>query len=361
MKPEFALLPSDFYVLERSMRRAGHRAERNRVPAGTRWLRIRKVLALHAAAGLIGIGGALLTLPLRQQDIKVLIGPAPALAESTQNSAGVPFSDAPWLSPTAIEPLGRREAMARNLEIPISSGTVPGGMRLAPGNDAVTFKRALDCMTAAVYYEAGDEPVEGKRAVAQVIINRVRHPAFPSTVCGVVFQGATRETGCQFSFTCNGALQKRPVLAAWLSARAVAQSALEGWVDPQVGLSTHYHADYVVPYWASSLAKNVVIGRHIFYSWRGSLGQPAAFVQAYASREPVTDIWQSHSSRSAQASIALDPDVFNASGEGSQPAEGQSAPLHFPAPSITTRNAQRYAIAMDGERVSADAEGRVLQ
>ena len=123
------------------------------------------------------------------------------------------------------------------------------------------FLSALDCLTQAVYYEAGFESEAGKRAVAQVVLNRVRHPAFPKSVCGVVYQGSERTTGCQFSFTCDGSLARIPARTAWGSARQVAQSALSGWVERSVGTATHYHANYVVPYWASSLDKIVQIGR----------------------------------------------------------------------------------------------------
>ncbi|WP_398286925.1 cell wall hydrolase [Sphingomonas daechungensis] len=63
-------------------------------------------------------------------------------------------------------------------------------------------------MTSAVYYEAGQESLDGQRAVAQVVLNRVRHPAFPANVCGVVYEGSTRATGCQFTFTCDGSLMR---------------------------------------------------------------------------------------------------------------------------------------------------------
>jgi hypothetical protein len=119
-----------------------------------------------------------------------------------------------------------------------------------------------------------------------VVLNRVRHSAFPGSVCGVVYEGSTRVTGCQFSFTCDGSLYRQPDAVHWKRAYQVAQAALSGAVHAPVGNATHYHADYVVPYWASSLAKNAVIGAHIFYRWNGGWGQPAAFRKAYAGREP---------------------------------------------------------------------------
>ena len=138
---------------------------------------------------------------------------------------------------------------------------------------------AIDCMTAAIFYEAGSESAIGKRAVAQVVLNRVRHPAFPNSVCGVIFEGSQRITGCQFTFTCDGSLSRKPTQQGWSSARAFAQAALAGAVEPSVGMATHYHADYVRPYWAASLDKVAQIGVHIFYRWRGSWGRRRAFNQ----------------------------------------------------------------------------------
>jgi spore germination cell wall hydrolase CwlJ-like protein len=145
--------------------------------------------------------------------------------------------------------------------------------------------RAVNCLTQAIYYEAGYEPPEGRRAVAQVVINRMRHAGYPKSICGVVYQGAGRVTGCQFSFTCDGSLDRPPEPSAWAEARAVAQEALSGSVEPSVGVSTHYHADYVAPYWAPTLVKLAQIGAHIFYRWTGPQGELAAFNGRYAGGE----------------------------------------------------------------------------
>jgi spore germination cell wall hydrolase CwlJ-like protein len=150
-------------------------------------------------------------------------------------------------------------------------------------------QRALRCLTQGVYYEAALESTEGQEAVAQVILNRVRDPNYPNTLCGVVFQGAERTTGCQFSFTCDGALAQAPVGWAWNRARTVAERALAGHVAVKVGTATHYHADYVHPWWSPTLAKITQIGAHIFYRWKGLYGETAAFRQHYAGREPVID------------------------------------------------------------------------
>ncbi len=145
--------------------------------------------------------------------------------------------------------------------------------------------RAEQCLTQAVYYEAGFEPEAGRAAVAQIVLNRLRHPAFPKSVCGVVYQGAQLPTGCQFSFTCDGSLARTPAADAWAQARTIARRALNGFVVRQVGEATHYHADYVLPYWSPSLVKITQIGAHIFYRWGGPDGEPDAFSGRYAGGE----------------------------------------------------------------------------
>ncbi len=145
--------------------------------------------------------------------------------------------------------------------------------------------RAIRCLTAAVYYEAALEPIDGQRAVAQVVLNRLRDHNYPKSVCGVVWQGWERWTGCQFSFTCDGSLLRAPTPVLWERARGVATAALDGYVQPQVGVATHYHADYVLPYWSPTLVKIGQIGAHIFYRWTGPAGQPGAFTGRYAGNE----------------------------------------------------------------------------
>lgn len=150
-------------------------------------------------------------------------------------------------------------------------------------------RRALRCLTQGIYYEAALEPTEGQEAVAQVILNRVRDLNYPNSICGVVFEGADRTTGCQFSFTCMGALAQPPVGWAWKRSQTVAERMLAGRVATKVGTATHYHADYVYPWWATTLNKLTQIGAHIFYRWKGSSGETAAFRQVYSGREPLID------------------------------------------------------------------------
>jgi len=149
--------------------------------------------------------------------------------------------------------------------------------------------RALQCLSTAVLYEAGDD-AQGQAAVAQVVLNRVRHAAFPATVCGVVYQGAHRSTGCQFTFTCDGSLRRAMPDAAWRRAREVADRALAGWVDTDVGLATHYHTDWVYPYWSPELSKLARVGTHLFFGWPGSWGGPRAFGRRYAGNEAAIGI-----------------------------------------------------------------------
>jgi len=134
--------------------------------------------------------------------------------------------------------------------------------------------------------EAGSHDI-GQRAVIQVVLNRVRHPAFAKTVCGVVFEGSHRTTGCQFTFTCDGALARRHSAKSWLHARHRAIQALDGRVYSAVGLATHYHADWVHPYWSRTLTKLARVDSHIFYRWPGQLGNSSAFSVPYRGGEPV--------------------------------------------------------------------------
>jgi hypothetical protein len=177
----------------------------------------------------------------------------------------------------------------------------PAARPLVARSSVTDHARALECMTMAIYYEAASESDAGQRAVAQVVMNRVAHPSYPDTVCGVVFQGSARSSGCQFSFTCDGALARRPERSAWARARSVARAALEGFVYAPVGLATHYHTIQVHPYWADSLSTVGTIGAHIFYRWKGSAGRPSAFRARYAGGEPAASTLAADRASSAEA------------------------------------------------------------
>lgn len=170
---------------------------------------------------------------------------------------------------------------ARSNDVLKLTSARPFVLPLASRDGAPAGGDALRCLTQAIYYEAASESDSGQRAVAQVVLNRMRHSAFPKSVCGVVYQGWQLPTGCQFSFTCDGSLARKPSAFGWARAQRVAATALAGWVEPSVGLATHYHANYVVPYWASSLDKAKTIGAHLFYVMRGGNSRPAAFAGRY--------------------------------------------------------------------------------
>jgi spore germination cell wall hydrolase CwlJ-like protein len=188
--------------------------------------------------------------------------------------------------PLRFRAVAPEDAVAINEAVPVAKGPNPAARafaaRYVSEGDAA---RSLDCLTAAIYYEAATEPLEGQQAVAQVVLNRVRHPAYPKSVCAVVWQGSQRATGCQFTFTCDGSLRRAPMASYWARARSVAAAALAGKVYAPVGLATHYHTNWVVPYWSSSLTKVAVVGTHIFYRWAGGWGRPAAFSQRYSGLE----------------------------------------------------------------------------
>ncbi len=176
-------------------------------------------------------------------------------------------------------------AAAMNAALPFSTAPVESAKPFYLTDTSMTNgEKALRCLTQAVYYEAGFEPVSGRYAVAQVIMNRMRHPAFPKSVCGVVYQGSQRP-GCQFSFACDGSLLRAPSPRAWADARQVANDILTGAVASSVGMATHYHANYVSPYWAPKLHKINQLGAHIFYRWPGNWGKRVAFNGVYRGGE----------------------------------------------------------------------------
>src|SRR5215213_2313730 len=216
----------------------------------------------------------------------IVAGTIAGTAHSTPELPAARTAAAPAPPPMIVRDLAPEQAVKLNADIPVASGPNPPATAFIFKGDKTTRARALQCLTSAIYYEAGQESDDGQRAVAQVVLNRVRNSAFPASVCGVVYQGSTRATGCQFTFTCDGSMYRGPDTVGWRRAATVAEAALNGAVYAPVGYATHYHANYVVPYWASTLAKNAIVGAHIFYRWMGGWGQPAAFAKAYASREP---------------------------------------------------------------------------
>lgn len=210
------------------------------------------------------------------------------------------------LVPQALVAVTPGTAEAINASMPVSTAPNPAARAFdVTSRSGADQRRSLDCLTAAIYYEAASESEDGQRAVAQVVLNRARHPSYPATVCGVVYQGPMRPGGgCQFTFTCDGAMARLPSVAGWARARRIAADALAGTVYAPVGHATHYHTRQVLPVWAARLVKSAEIGAHIFYRFGGGSGAPAAFRQAYRGSEPDPNAL---ARRSLLASVSVKP------------------------------------------------------
>ena len=134
-------------------------------------------------------------------------------------------------------------------------------------------RKAIDCLARNIYWEASNEPLRGKKAVAQVTLNRTEDQRFPSDICGVVYErdkvkkDGRMKTICQFSWTCMSVKNKTPKHAEeWDDAKQIAQKyILDGYNIPELEEALFYHADYVRPRWARKMVKLEKIGAHIFY------------------------------------------------------------------------------------------------
>ncbi|MPT47580.1 MAG: cell wall hydrolase [Sphingobium sp.] len=193
------------------------------------------------------------------------------------------------------------------------------------GQTALDRYRAVNCLTTAIYYEAANEPDEGQRAVAQVVLNRVRHPAWPNSVCGVVYQGSERtDLLCQFTFSCDGAMARLPVADKWARARRVAEQALAGRSYAPAGLATFYHTLAVRPDWSSRLDPVAVIGAHIFYQMRGNNGTKLAFNAPYSRREliagPAQRAWKPLPAGAMPVAMPYMPEIAAFNADTSLPA-----------------------------------------
>ncbi|HEV7661787.1 MAG TPA: cell wall hydrolase [Allosphingosinicella sp.] len=298
-------------------------------------------LWLAAAISLAGAGG-LASGPGRSA--------APAIAQARLQARAAEMSATQIRTDIAPE-----SAVAINAAIPVVEGANPPAPPFSLANaSAADRARSLECLTVAIYYESATEPTDGQRAVAQVVLNRVRHPAYPNTVCGVVFEGARRASGCQFSFTCGGALRRAPMPVYWERARAVAAAALNGYVYAPAGLALNYHANYVVPNWSATLVKSHVVGLHIFYRWRGGLGRPAAFTDAYAGAEPAI-AWRGGFGQplrpEAQAAVAISRDA-QAAAAAEAAIMGTDPAAHASVDSFQRSVLRRYE-PMQRERANA--------
>ena len=208
-----------------------------------------------------------------------------ATGEQVLPPPAVPDLPATGEDTVILSQLAADDAQARNAAVGFAEAGPGKATPFSFRGSSADRARARDCLALAGMAEAGGGDGD-QRAVMQVILNRVRHPAFAKTVCGVVFEGSQRPTGCQFSFTCDGSLARRYSDAAWRAARARADEMLAGAIDATVGNATHFHANYVYPWWSDKLDKVAQVGPHIFFRWRGFWGTRNALSARYGGGEP---------------------------------------------------------------------------
>lgn len=123
----------------------------------------------------------------------------------------------------------------------------------------------VHCLQEAIYHESRGEDVYGQFAVAEVILNRVDLPNYPSSVCGVVHQNANRANACQFSYACNGRSREMSEPRARRLAGAIAQIMMSGAPRELTSGATHFHTTGVRPRWATAFQRTGQFGSHLFY------------------------------------------------------------------------------------------------
>lgn len=275
--------------------------------------------------------------------LKAMCAGVPLAAGLTSANAPPPMhavsriASAPAEAPQPVMP------MAPAAEGPAATAVIAAQPLIPTAGDGVSLGRALDCLTAAIYYEAANEETAGQRAVAQVVLNRVRHVAYPNSVCGVVFEGAHLPTGCQFTFTCDGSLARTPSRQGWRRARELATAALAGYVAEDVGLATHYHASYVSPRWAPRLVHQKTIGLHVFYRMPGQTGAPGAYRNAYTGRETISTDAKMAEARTV-AAAAAEP-LALAAAEGDVPLAPAMAPMEEKATPVRSARLRPLRLA----------------
>jgi hypothetical protein len=165
-----------------------------------------------------------------------------------------------------INPLARPE-----VDLPGPDPTTDHAWVSNPIPDGARTSAERRCLAEAIYFEARGEPIRGQMAVAQVVINRLKNPAYPGSVCGVVYQNQYWYNACQFSFACDGIREVVRDRVAWGVAQEIADAELDGEAVylPEIGSATHYHAVYVHPDWARTMQRMAQIGNHIFYRTYG--------------------------------------------------------------------------------------------
>ncbi len=202
----------------------------------------------------------------RQNEIALATAYAPATSKTNK----APFDALLSKPEVSITPSGKPSLSNKELASYSESNPHWWYMRRLP-DSVKNSRKEMRCLAEAIYFEARSEPRDGQIAVAQVVLNRLKNPAYPNTVCGVVYQNKGMKNACQFSFACDGIPERVTEAGPWARARKIAQQIVNGEVSiPAVDASTHYHATYVHPNWASTMQRKKRIGRHIFYkTYRG--------------------------------------------------------------------------------------------
>jgi spore germination cell wall hydrolase CwlJ-like protein len=219
--------------------------------------------ALHVTVGLIGVTvvSATLLTSITSTVALPVIGHAKIASAATPGDARVVQAsldgDAPAsvAIPAVFRPSNSRSALVENA-VPLKP-TIKIDLR--------NLEKERRCLTEGIYFEARGESAIGQLAVAEVILNRVTSGLYPASICGVVFQGQ-KSKQCQFSFACNGELDRPRDPVAWRKSQRLAHYVLSGRVRSSiVGPATYYHATYVNPNWAQRMVEVAKIGQHVFY------------------------------------------------------------------------------------------------
>jgi len=288
------------------------------------WKAIALLTSVLAFLGVLGMGAGHAEM---ERAAKTMIPGRSVGSAHTTMESGVPGQ---W-APAAPQP---GEVRLANARIPFATGGLTSAAPFFLGTLEANRQRAIDCLAAAAYYEAGDGVVD-QRAVMQVVLNRLRHPAFPHTICGVIFQGSELSTGCQFTFTCDHSIdRRRPSPRSWQAAQTLAGEMLAGRVEPAVGLATHYHTDWVLPNWSRQMDKIAAVHTHLFFRWRDARGSSSAFRSGYDMMEPRISLLAGlsaahHAVGAAVAAFPLPP-------ETAQGPDYQSTSLALERPAIAT-------------------------
>ncbi|KAK0360467.1 hypothetical protein LTR94_027183 [Friedmanniomyces endolithicus] len=289
----------------------------------------RSAAVLPAVGAVFGVALAAGSSVLPQNDPRFEQTIASNRAAIAASSSSKGSGDPGLLSRTSFDGAASEPALSDGLIRPAQPFVFKG--------DGQDRSRALRCLTQAVYFEAALESDQGQAAVAQVVLNR-------------------------FSFTCDGSMAQAPVGWAWDRARKVAEKALGGQVVAEVGASTHYHADYVDPWWAPTVARVTKIGAHIFYRWKGVYGESGSLSVAYKGREPLIDEARFSRPRPGakpgQATGGADPDAALLEADGKAGSGVDGLRMETPLRTVEIDGRQRVVgvASLGGRRLPTQAE-----